>query len=131
LSTPTNAVVVEAADHDRLLAKAALVVTHGGHGATMRALKHGTPMLVMPGIAPDQAINAAMVQELGAGAVLAQDSDSDAIAVLTRELLSTSDFRARAREVASLFSGVDGATGAADEIEALLRLGGRLPQAAE
>jgi hypothetical protein len=36
-----NAVAVEFADHDALLARASLVVGHGGHGTTMRALRAG------------------------------------------------------------------------------------------
>jgi MGT family glycosyltransferase len=126
LSVPSNAVVVKAADHEPLMAKAALVVTHGGHGTVMRALKHGAPMIVMPGIAPDQAPNGAMVEELGAGRVLAQDAGSEAIGALARELLATSQYhRARAKEVAKLFSRVDGAAGAADEVELLLARGER------
>jgi MGT family glycosyltransferase len=120
LSAAPNALIVEAADHELLMAKAALVVTHGGHGTTMRALKYGVPMIVMPGIAPDQALNATMVEELGAGRVLAQDADSEAIGALARELLATSHYRASAKEVAKLFSAVDGAVSAADEIDALL-----------
>jgi MGT family glycosyltransferase len=116
-----NIVIAEAADHELLMAKAALVVTHGGHGTTMRALKHGVPMMVMPGLAPDQLPNANMVQELGAGRVLAQDADIEAIAANVREVLAGPQYRARAEEVAKLFSGVDGAATAADEIEALLR----------
>jgi UDP:flavonoid glycosyltransferase YjiC (YdhE family) len=120
LSVPRNAVVVEAADHEPLMARAALVVTHGGHGTMMRALKHGVPMLVMPGIAPDQAPNAARVEELGAGRMLAQDADSDAIGAAARELIATAQYRVRAQELARLFSGGDGAVGAADEVEMLL-----------
>ena len=75
LSAPPNALIVEAADHELLMAKAALVVTHGGHGTVMRALKRAVPMIVMPGIAPDQAPNGAMVEELAAGRVLAQDAE--------------------------------------------------------
>jgi MGT family glycosyltransferase len=117
---PPNALVVAAADHDQLMKKAALVITHGGHGTTMRALKYGVPMIVMPGIAPDQPLNGAMVEELGAGRVLAQDATSDAIVALVGELLTALAYRARAKDVAKLFSGIDGATHAADEIEALL-----------
>ncbi|HTT79993.1 MAG TPA: nucleotide disphospho-sugar-binding domain-containing protein [Stellaceae bacterium] len=120
LSIPRNALAVEAADHEPLMAKAALVVTHGGHGTVMRALKHGVPMLVMPGIAPDQSPNAKTVEALGAGRVLAQDADSEAIGSLAHELLATSHYRAHAQQLARLFSGVDGAIGAADEIERLL-----------
>jgi MGT family glycosyltransferase len=119
-TAPPNASIVEAADHEALMAKAALVVTHGGHGTIMRALKHGVPMLVMPGVIPDQAPNAAMVAELGAGCVLTQDADSTAIRAVARDVLATPRYRARATEIAKLFSGFDGAIGAADEIEALL-----------
>jgi UDP:flavonoid glycosyltransferase YjiC (YdhE family) len=126
LSAPPNAMIVEAADHELLMAKAALVITHGGHGTVMRALKNSVPMIVMSGIAPDQAPNGAMVEEIGAGRVLAQDATSEAIGVLAQDLLATSDsHRARAKEVAKLFSSIDGAVGAADEIEALLARGGR------
>jgi UDP:flavonoid glycosyltransferase YjiC (YdhE family) len=124
LVSPPNALIVEAADHDLVMAKAHLVVTHGGHGTVMRALKYGAPMIVMPGVAPDQAPNGKMVEELGAGRVLAQDAASEAIGALAREVLATSRYRAGAEKVAKLFSGVDGAVGAADEIEALLARGG-------
>jgi UDP:flavonoid glycosyltransferase YjiC (YdhE family) len=86
----------------------------------MRALKHGVPMLVMPGIAPDQPINAARVEELGAGRVLSQDADSDAIGSAARELLTTSQYRAQAQRLSRRFRPVDGAAGAADEVEKLL-----------
>jgi UDP:flavonoid glycosyltransferase YjiC (YdhE family) len=124
LSAPSNTVIVEAADHELLMSKAALVVTHGGHGTMMRALKHGVPMLMLPGWVPDQAPNAAAVGELGAGRVLAPDANSEAIGALARELLATPQYRARAKEVAKLFSGVDGSVYAADEIEAVLASGG-------
>jgi len=129
LSPPLNAMIVGSADHEQLMAKAALVVTHGGHGTVMRALKYGVPMIVMPGVAPDQAPNGKMVEELGVGRVLAQDAASEAIGALARELLATSRYRASAKEVAKLFSGVDGAVGAADEIEALLARGGLISEA--
>lgn len=120
LSAPANALIAAAADHETLLAKAALVVTHGGHGTVMRALKHGVPIIVIPGVAPDQAINGAMVAEIGAGRMLPPDANSEAIGVLAQEFLATSRYRDHAREAAKLFSGVDGAVAAADEIEALL-----------
>jgi MGT family glycosyltransferase len=129
LSCPRNSLIVDAADHELLIAKAALVVTHGGHGTVMRALKHGVPMIVMPGVAPDQAPNGKMVEELGAGRILAQDVASETIAAMARELLATSRYRARARKVAKLFSGVDGAVGAVDEIEALLARRGLIAEA--
>jgi MGT family glycosyltransferase len=117
---PPNVTVVAAADHDRIMARAALVVTHGGHGTMMRALKYGVPLIVMPGIAPDQAINGATVEQVGAGRLLAQDASSQAIGALAQEVLANPKYSASAQEVSKLFSKVDGATRAAEEVEALL-----------
>jgi len=120
LTVPANAVVAPAADHDALMAAAALVVTHGGHGTVMRALKHGAPTLVLPGFIPDQAPNAAIVAELGAGRVLGQESDAAAIRAAAEDILRNPDYRAKARRAAGLFGPRDGALGAADEVEKLL-----------
>ena len=62
-------------------------------------------------------------QQLGAGRVLAQDAASEAIGALTHEMLTTATYHSRAKAVAKQFSGVDGAVGAADEVEALLARG--------
>ena len=43
LKPAENVVVFATADHDDLMRRAALVVTHGGHGTLMRALAHGLP----------------------------------------------------------------------------------------
>ena len=42
------------ADHDALMQRASLVVGHGGHGTTMRALRHGLPIVGMPARGADQ-----------------------------------------------------------------------------
>ena len=56
-----------------------LIVTHGGHGTAMRALRHGVPMVVIPGLAGDQPFVAAAVQEWGAGRALPGDACHAAI----------------------------------------------------
>ena len=118
---PDNAVALDAADHDALMARAAMVVTHGGHGTMMRALKYGLPMLVMPGMAADQAPNAALVEEIGAGRSLSQDASVEAIRSAAADLLEAPAFAMKAREIAKDMTSVDGAIGAALEIEELLR----------
>jgi UDP:flavonoid glycosyltransferase YjiC (YdhE family) len=130
LSCPLNVLVVDAANHDLLLAQASLVITHGGHGTVMRSLKHGVPLIVMPGVAPDQAPNGQMVEDLGAGRVLAQDAAGEAIGALTYEVLTTASYHTRAKAIAKQFSGIDGAVGAADEVEALLARGAAGAEAA-
>ena len=102
------------------MARAALVVTHGGHGTMMRALKYGLPMLVMPGMAADQAPNAAVVEEIGAGRSLSQDASVEAIRTAAADVLESPAFGMKAREIARQMAGMDGSLGAALEIEALL-----------
>jgi MGT family glycosyltransferase len=119
LDVPPNAFVVNYAAHDPILRRAALTVTHGGHGTAMRALRHGVPMVLIPGLAGDQPFVAAAVEEWGAGRALAGDADADAIRSAVRDVLGSSSFRNEARQCAVALAGVDGASRAADEIEAL------------
>jgi UDP:flavonoid glycosyltransferase YjiC (YdhE family) len=136
LKAPRNAFVVNYAAHDPIIARAALVVTHGGHGTAMRALKHGVPMIVMPGLAHDQALIAALMDEWGVGIAMPGDvpfGASGNAAAMPREeavgalrsavekILATASYRQNAQARAAMLAGVDGAANAATEIEALLR----------
>jgi len=120
VAAPPNAIVLNYAAHDPIIRRAALVVTHGGHGTAMRSLRHGVPMVVIPGLAGDQPYVAAAVQEWGAGRALPGDAGAGAIAAVAREVLSTPSFRDNARQRAAALAGIDGAVNAADEVEALL-----------
>jgi MGT family glycosyltransferase len=120
LATPGNAVVLSYAAHDPILRQARLVVTHGGHGTLMRALKHAVPMIVMPGLAHDQAPNAATIEEWGTGRALPGDAPPEAIRSAAQEILSTPSYRLRAHKMSAALAGVDGAANAADEVESLL-----------
>ncbi len=97
-----------------------LVVTHGGHGTAMRALRHGVPMILIPGLAGDQPFVAAAVQEFGAGLALPGDAGVEAIRAAAQQILATASFKHNARERLLALAGVDGAANAADEVEALL-----------
>jgi MGT family glycosyltransferase len=120
LASPQNAIVLNYAAHDPIIRRAVLVITHGGHGTAMRALRHGVPMVVIPGLAGDQPFVAAAVQEWGAGRALPCDAAVDAIRTAAQEVLSTPSFRANARQRAAALAGVDGAANAAAEVEAVL-----------
>lgn len=120
LASPANAVVLNYAAHDPIMARAALVVTHGGHGTAMRALRHSVPMVVIPGLAGDQPYVAKAVAEWGAGLALPGDADTDAIRAAAQQVLSAPSFRDNARERGTMLVDIDGATRAADEVEALL-----------
>jgi len=67
---PANARVEPWVDQDEVLSRAAVVVSHGGHGTTLGALAHGVPQALLPLFAGDQWRTAARVAALGAGIVL-------------------------------------------------------------
>lgn len=48
-SAPANTRVAEYLDYEQLLPRTALMVTNGGFGGVMTALRHGVPLVVAPG----------------------------------------------------------------------------------
>ena len=122
LRPAANVAVFATADHDQLLRRASAVITHGGHGTMMRTLSRGLPMVVIPGMAADQPVNARAVQDWGAGIALPSDADAAAMRQAVREVLDSPQPRQRARELSRYFAGVDGAANAADEVEASLAI---------
>ena len=79
VAAPANAIVLDYAAHDPILARAAVVVGHGGHGTAMRAMRHGVPMAIIPGVAGDQPYVAKAVDEWGAGLALPADAAPETI----------------------------------------------------
>ena len=120
LQPADNVVVFATADHDDLMRRAALVVTHGGHGTFMRALKNGLPMVVIPGLAADQPVNAVAAQAWGVGRALPADAGAEAMRAAASEVLASPAFGEAARAISAQLAGVDGAEAAADEVEQLL-----------
>lgn len=95
-----NATILGSACHDALLAHAVATLTHGGHGTTMRSLRHGVPLLVLP-MGRDQNENAARVEYHGAGLQLAASAGPEEIAAALRRLVTEPHFAANARRVAA------------------------------
>jgi MGT family glycosyltransferase len=135
LKAPRNAFVVNYAAHDPIIARAALVITHGGHGTAMRALKYGVPMIVTPGLAHDQAVIAGLMEEWGTGiampgdvafggagnaVAISREESVEALRNAVQKILATPSYRENAKKRAAMLAGVDGAANAAREIEALL-----------
>jgi UDP:flavonoid glycosyltransferase YjiC (YdhE family) len=86
----------------------------------MRALRHGLPMILIPGLAGDPPYVAAAIQEFGAGLALPGDANVAAIREAAQRILSTPSFRQNAAARGKALAGVDGAANAADEVEGLL-----------
>ena len=89
---PGNVHLVPGAPHGALLGKAALFVTHGGHGSVIRPLMAGLPLLVLPGLR-DQRDNAMRVTARGAGLMLERDATPEKIAEAVSRLLTEPAFR--------------------------------------
>jgi len=121
LACPPNAIVLNYAAHDPIIRRAAMVMTHGGHGTAMRSLLHGVPMVVIPGLAGDQPFVAAAVAEFGTGIALPGDASAAAMREAAQKVLGTPSFADQAKRRSVMLSGVDGAANAADEVEALIR----------
>lgn len=80
---------------------ASAMIGHGGFGTTMEGLASGVPMVVMPLFSSDQFLNAARVQEIGAGIAL---DGADAVASLggaVQSLLVDTSYSLAVREAAA------------------------------
>jgi UDP:flavonoid glycosyltransferase YjiC (YdhE family) len=120
LVPPANAHVVAFADHDLLMDRASVVVGHGGHGTTMRALRHGLPIVGIPAKGGDQEPITQMLDRWGVGRALPGDASAAQIRSATAAILSDLSFRDEARRRSVAFHGRDGAVLAADSVEALI-----------
>jgi MGT family glycosyltransferase len=118
---PPNARVVEFLPHAAVLARASVVVTHGGMGATQKALTHGVPVVVVP-FGRDQLEVARRVEVAGAGVRLplrrlSPERLREAVARAERE-------RPGAERIARAFAAAGGPVAAADTLEGRLAAGG-------
>jgi MGT family glycosyltransferase len=112
--------VVRAAPHAAVLAEAAAVVTHAGHGTTIKALAAGVPLVCVP-LGRDQKDNTVRVLRLGAGVRVPKTAPSDRIAAAVREVLDDPRYREAARRfAATLAEEARTRPSAADRAEALL-----------
>ena len=90
--------VVRAAPHSKVLATAAAVVTHGGHGTVVRALAAGVPMVILPH-GRDQADNTVRVTARGAGIKLSRGAKPRRIAAAVQRVLADPDMRLNAEHL--------------------------------
>jgi UDP:flavonoid glycosyltransferase YjiC (YdhE family) len=128
LRVPANAHAVQFAPHDLLMARASLVVTHGGHGTVMRALSHGAPVVCVCGQAADQegvaALDqprvAAFCEEHGVGRRLLADAPAADIRAVVRAVLEDPGYRMAAMRAADSLRRCPAAALAARRLQALL-----------
>ncbi|GAA2496066.1 glycosyltransferase [Terrabacter carboxydivorans] len=115
-AVPGNAHVAEFVPHSLLLPTSAVAVTHGGFGATQKALAAGVPVVVVP-FGRDQAEVGRRVQATGAGVMLSPKRlTPDRLREVALEAIT---LKPAAVELAAKMAAEGGAPLAADRLEAL------------
>jgi len=120
LSAPRNVELHPWLDHAELMPDVDLVIGHGGHTTTMRALAHDLPLLMLP-MHPmlDQPIVARVVAEHGAGLALPREASPEAIRQAVHRLLDEAEFTAAAAALGAQSRARDGAAVASEYLLAL------------
>jgi MGT family glycosyltransferase len=113
-----NVAVVRSAPHSAVLARASAVVTHCGHGTTLRSLAAGVPMVCMP-MGRDQNDTAARVVHHGAGVRLRAAASPDRIRAAVRTVLDDDRYRDNAARMAAAIREEQRAIDVVAEIEGL------------
>jgi UDP:flavonoid glycosyltransferase YjiC (YdhE family) len=117
LTVPRNVAVQRYVPHGLVMSQAALVVTHGGHGTVMAALRAGVPLLCLPLVA-DQPFVAGRVHQAGAGRLLPRTAEAGTIRAALVDLLESPSYRTAAGELARAIRTESGLDGAAAAVEA-------------
>jgi UDP:flavonoid glycosyltransferase YjiC (YdhE family) len=117
LRVPEGMRVERRADHGELMGSTRLVIGHGGHATTSRALAHGIPLLVLP-MHPlmDQPAIGRAVERIGVGRTLPKSSSSSRIRTAVDDLLRDDATLARARSLGDAIRAGDGAAAAVDAL---------------
>ncbi len=121
---PANATVRSFIPHGPILERAACAITHGGMGATQKALAHGVPVCAVP-FGRDQLEVARRVELSGAGTRLpAKRLTPKRLRAAVHEAIHC---RQGALRIAEAFRNAGGAAAAADALEQLIGSASPLP----
>ena len=124
VAAPPNVTVLRAAPHNAVLAEAAAVVTHAGHGTAIKALAAGVPLVCMP-FGRDQRDVAARVAARGAGRVVGRDASPERIADAVGAVLADPAHAVGAGRIAAAVAAGMEQDRAVEELEALAARRGR------
>lgn len=115
---PSHVVVRRSMPHAQLLAGTALVIGHGGHGTTTKALTAGVPVIARP-MTPlgDQPVVAQALVHAGVGVRLPSRAAVADIRRTAEVALRDRDLHARTRALGASLRAHDGASLAADAVE--------------
>jgi MGT family glycosyltransferase len=110
-----NVVVVPTAPHHSVLPHATAMITHCGHGTTLKALSHGVPLVCMP-MGRDQNDTAVRVVHHGAGVQLKPTASVAAIRAAVANVLADPRYRQAASALAKGIRNGEQCVDAADEL---------------
>lgn len=116
---PGDPLVYDWVPQEAVLARADLVICHGGINTVLEPLAAGLPMVVMP-LAFEQAGIAARIERAGAGLALSRRTSPRRLAAAISQIRNDPAFRARAKALQLEMREAGGAARAADLIEAKL-----------
>ncbi|MBG6064691.1 glycosyltransferase [Micromonospora ureilytica] len=95
-----------------------LAVTAGGQGSVQTAMAGGTPVLGFP-LQPEQDLNLALLERIGAARLLAPRHVGARLAALVTEMLADPSYREAAQRVQRWYAATDGPANAAEAILAV------------
>jgi MGT family glycosyltransferase len=117
IEVPANALLVDWLSYSQVMPQADLVITHGSHGTSVRALAEAVPVLACPALG-DMTENGARIAWAGAGLMLPRRLlGLGALRVAARRVLREPRFRRRAGEIAAWSRENDGAERGAELVE--------------
>jgi MGT family glycosyltransferase len=116
-----NVAVVQTLPHSEILTFASAVVSHCGHGTTMKSLAAGVPLVCIP-MGRDQDITADRVVEHRAGVQLPTSASSDEIRDAITTVLHDDEYRMNAARLASVLATEHDPLDAVREVEDLVGL---------
>jgi zeaxanthin glucosyltransferase len=119
-SVPANATVEQTVSHTGVLQRAAMLVSHAGHGSVMKALCYGRPMVLIPW-GRDQPGVAARAAAVGVAQVVARnDASAETLSAAVDVVLADERMRNNAERHAQRLRATDPPQAAANFLEELL-----------
>ncbi|GAA0951890.1 glycosyltransferase [Actinocorallia libanotica] len=115
---PDNVLVAAAAPHNAVLRRAAVTITHAGHGTAVKSLAAGVPLVCIPQ-GRDQGEVASHVARVGAGVTVGKKASPAAIARAVERVLNGPSYRSAAQRVAAEIAAETATDHAVAEIESL------------
>jgi zeaxanthin glucosyltransferase len=118
---PSNMIIAATAPQIELLKRAALCITHAGLNTALESLSQGVPMVAIP-IGYDQPGVAARIAYHGVGeSIEVDDLSVDGLSDLIRTVLSSPNYRDKARQFQKVIAETRGLDLAAEIIEGVLQ----------